>query len=41
VSSETIAGNPRRSGYKPSQSTIVLGVTLALFLVLSVCPKSS
>jgi ribose transport system permease protein len=36
VSSETIADNPRRSGYKPSQSTIVLGVTLALFLVLSV-----
>jgi ribose transport system permease protein len=35
VSSETIADNPRRSGYKPSQSTIVLGVTLALFLVLS------
>ena len=36
MSSETIADNPRRSGYKPSQSAIVLGVTLALFLVLSV-----
>jgi ribose transport system permease protein len=36
VSSETIADNPRRSGYKPSQSTIVLGVTVTLFLVLSV-----
>jgi ribose transport system permease protein len=36
VSSETIADNQRRGGYKPSQSSIVLGVTLILFLVLSV-----
>jgi ribose transport system permease protein len=36
VSSEWVAGREERRGvYKPSQSTIVLGVTLALFAVLS------
>jgi ribose transport system permease protein len=35
VSSEALAGARRRAPFKPSQSLIVLGVTLALFVVLS------
>jgi ribose transport system permease protein len=36
VSSEIIATSESRGSYKPSQSTIVLGVTLLLFLALSI-----
>lgn len=35
MSSEALAGGRRRAPFKPSQSLIVLGVTLALFVVLS------
>lgn len=35
MSSEALAGARRRAPFKPSQSLIVLGVTLALFVVLS------
>jgi ribose transport system permease protein len=35
VSSGMVADSQRRGSYKPSQSTIVLGVTLVLFVALS------
>jgi ribose transport system permease protein len=35
LSSEAASGTSRRSGYKPSQAEIVLGVSLALFLGMS------
>ncbi len=36
VSSEAAAASQLRSGYKPSQAEIVLGVTLVLFVIMSV-----